>query len=83
MTVFQQEHSAAVALVNARTPAAPSTNPAMNTQSEDPDLQRAFKLVELHNEVKVKHAQGEDQGLGKARRDVKDVMEGLRREGVI
>ena len=55
----------------------------MSTQSEDPDLQRAFKLVELHNEVKVKHAQGEDHGLGNARRDVKDVMEGLRREGVI
>ena len=37
-------------------------------------MQRATDLVELHYGVKVKHAQGLDPGLVKARRDVERVI---------
>ena len=78
-----------MALVTARTPASPvsghqpSKPVSGEVDSRDPDLLRAFKLVELHNEVKMKHVQGQDQGLGQARREVKDTLERLRREGMM
>ena len=45
---------------------------------EDPDLQRALDLVELHYEFKEKHARGMDMGLRKARADVNAALENLR-----
>lgn len=44
---------------------------------EDPDMQRASDLVELHYGVKTKHMQGEDAGLRQARREVDMVLEKL------
>ena len=44
---------------------------------EDPDMQRAIDLVELHYGVKMKHAQGEDAALRQARRKVDMVLEKL------
>ena len=55
---------------------------SQESAAEDPDMQRATDLVELHYGVKVKHTQGLDSGLLQARRDVERVLEGLRsREG--
>ena len=44
---------------------------------EDPDLQRASDLLNLHQGVKMKHIQGEDTALTQARREVDMVMEKL------
>ena len=44
---------------------------------EDPDMQRATDLLELHYGVKTKHMQGEDAALRQARRDVDMVLEKL------
>lgn len=44
---------------------------------EDPDMQRATDLLELHYGVKMKHMLGEDAGLTQARRDVDMVLEKL------
>ncbi|KAI9878256.1 MAG: hypothetical protein M1830_001435 [Pleopsidium flavum] len=49
-------------------------------EEEDPDLQRALDLVELHSSVKVKHLQGMDLGLQRARGDVSEVLRKLRGE---
>ena len=84
-----QDHSAALNLVNARTPSSDSqpqaphsavTKPKLVSQdsaAEDPDMQRATDLVELHYEVKVKHVQGLDNRLVQARRDVDRALEDL------
>lgn len=88
----QQDHSAALNLVNARTPSSESQSRAQAPNSpvakpklvsqesaaEDPDMQRATDLVELHYGVKVKHAQGLDHRLVQARRDVRRVLDDLR-----
>ncbi|KAL8796724.1 MAG: hypothetical protein Q9195_001114 [Heterodermia aff. obscurata] len=83
--------SAALNLVNARTPSSESQAQASNSAvakpklvsqesaAEDPDMQRATDLVELHYEVKVKHAQGLDDRLVQARRDVDRALEDLRK----
>lgn len=47
---------------------------------EDPDMQRATDLVELHCDLKIKHIQGEDAGLEQARKDVDTVLDKLRDE---
>ena len=44
---------------------------------DDPDMQRATDLVELHYGVKMNHMEGEDVGLRQARRDVDRVLEKL------
>ena len=44
---------------------------------EDPDLQRAIDLVDLHYGVKVKHVQRPDMGLRQARINVNGLLEGL------
>jgi hypothetical protein len=50
-------------------------------QEEDPDLQRAKDLVQLHYSVKVAHADGVvDEGLLEARRAVREVLDGLEDE---
>ncbi len=41
---------------------------------KNPDLARAFDLMELHKSVKLRHSLGEDLGLVRARRDVEEVM---------
>ena len=52
---------------------------SQESAAEDPDMQRATDLVELHYEVKVKHAQGLDHRLVQARRDVQGVLDDLRK----
>ena len=47
---------------------------------DDPDLQRAMDLVNLHYGVKEKHMQGADMGLQSARKDVQRAVERLRGE---
>ena len=47
---------------------------------EDPDLQRAMDLVDLHYGVKMKHTQEEEE-LMQARREVDMVLEKLDRNG--
>ena len=88
---FSQDHSAALNLVNARTPSsdpqahqspdsAAVAKPKLVSQesaAEDPDMQRATDLVELHYEVKVKHVRGLDDRLVQARRDVDRALEDL------
>ena len=49
---------------------------------EDPDMQRAIDLVELHYGVKMKHMQGEDAALRQARREVDNVLEKLEGQGL-
>lgn len=75
-----QDHSAALALVSTRAPASntESSNRETSTKApdedDDPDMQRALDLMELHNGVKMKHVQGENQGLMQARKDVDTVL---------
>ncbi|KAL8947171.1 MAG: hypothetical protein Q9222_006523 [Ikaeria aurantiellina] len=79
------DHSAALALVSVRVPAAESPNiAAKQAQSSSPpgevydtDMERALDLMELHHGVKMKHVRGEDQGLMQARRDVDVVLNEL------
>ena len=49
---------------------------------EDPDMQRALDLVELHYGVKMKHVQGEDAALTQARREVDMVLEKAERHSL-
>jgi hypothetical protein len=53
---------------------------ASGLEAEDPDLQRALDLVELHYGVKEKQRQGVEMGLRMAREDVARVVEGMRRD---
>ena len=48
----------------------------------DVDMQRAIDLVALHYGVKMKHIQGDDEGLKQARRDVNAVLKGLSKKDV-
>ncbi|KAL8729828.1 MAG: hypothetical protein Q9166_004469 [cf. Caloplaca sp. 2 TL-2023] len=77
------DHNAALALVSTRAPASDTSGPESSKQGgskknhrtdSDPDMERAMDLVELHNEVKMKHVRGEDHGLKQARRDVDAVL---------
>ena len=51
----------------------------LKDSQDDPDLQRAMDLVDLHYGVKEKHKHGTDMELQKARQDVRRVMEGMNR----
>ncbi|MCJ1389299.1 hypothetical protein MMC18_002155 [Xylographa bjoerkii] len=55
------------------------TTSVLKDAQDDPDLQRAMDLVDLHYGVKEKHKHGTDMGLQKARQDVRRVMEGMHR----
>ncbi|MCJ1252624.1 hypothetical protein MMC24_000430 [Lignoscripta atroalba] len=71
----------------------PKPTPSNNTQhrsdlklegdGNDPDLQRAIDLVDLHYGVKVKHMQSLDMGLRQARLDVNAVLEKLKGGGKV
>ncbi|KAI4201210.1 MAG: hypothetical protein LQ350_003387 [Teloschistes chrysophthalmus] len=77
------DHNAALALVSTRA-SPPNTSAPQSAQAgspelaakagQDPDMQRATDLMELHHGVKLKHVRGEDQGLTQARRDVDNVL---------
>ena len=54
-----------------------ATSKPSEAENNDPDLQRALDLVELHYGVKERYARGEDMGLGKAREMVARVVEGM------
>ncbi|KAL8774710.1 MAG: hypothetical protein Q9209_000649 [Squamulea sp. 1 TL-2023] len=77
------DHTAAVALVTTRAPASDTLNvqPTQSHESKnadgtenDPDMERALDLMELHQDVKMKHVRGEDQGLMQARKGVDAVL---------
>lgn len=76
------DHSAALALVSVHRPerstitADSDRNLSVKT-TEDPDMQRATDLVDLHYNVKMKHVQGDDAGLMQARREVDMVLQKL------
>ncbi|KAI4093970.1 MAG: hypothetical protein LQ348_001575 [Seirophora lacunosa] len=81
-----EDHSAALALVSSRAPASDtstteSSKEDKSVQSQevnnDPDMQRALDLLELHHGVKMKHVQGEDRGLTQARKEVDTVLASL------
>lgn len=81
-----QDHSAALALVSVHKAdsslSGEGNNKGVNAGSgddvgEDPDMQRATDLLELHFGVKMNHMQGEDPGLRQARRDVDQVLRKL------
>ena len=76
-----QDHSAALALVSVYRSDRASVVRADEKAGEDPDMQRAIDLVDLHYGVKVKHAQGEDAALRQARREVDTVLEKLAGHG--
>ncbi|KAL9127298.1 MAG: hypothetical protein Q9217_003785 [Psora testacea] len=48
-------------------------------EDSDVDMQRATDLVSLHYGVKMKHKQGDDEGLEQARRDVDSVLKDLKK----
>ncbi|KAL8734772.1 MAG: hypothetical protein Q9181_003057 [Wetmoreana brouardii] len=82
------DYSAALALVSTRAPASDNSGTEASehhrlSDSQDgkdnPDMQRAMDLMELHHGVKLKHIRGEDQGLMQARRDVDAVLAKLER----
>ena len=50
--------------------------------TEDPDMQRATDLVDLHYGVKMKHVQCDDTGLRQARKEVDKVLEKLENHSV-
>jgi hypothetical protein len=70
-----QDPAAALALVSVRPGTTATTAPLGNSIAEstedDPDLQRAKDLIQLHYSVKMPHATGEDKGLLEARSSVK------------
>ncbi|KAI4247746.1 MAG: hypothetical protein L6R40_001332 [Gallowayella cf. fulva] len=77
------DHNAALALVSTRAPAADTQASESSKQEDaptpqraanDPDMQRAMDLMELHRGVKMKHVQGEDQELIQARKHVDAVL---------
>ena len=79
---FDQDHSAALALVSVHEHGRASTvadeHGELAVKAEaDPDMQRAVDLLELHHGVKMKHMQGEDAALRQARRQVDMVLERL------
>lgn len=45
----------------------------------DADMMRAVDLVELHDEVKLKHTKGDDAGLQQALKEVDEVSRALER----
>ncbi|MCJ1283694.1 hypothetical protein MMC26_003025 [Xylographa opegraphella] len=55
------------------------TTSVLKDAQDDPDLQRAMDLVDLHYGVKEKHKHGTDMELQKARQDVRRVIEGMHR----
>ena len=72
-----QDPAAALALVSVRPDTShvstdtTSVTPAKS--SDDPDLQRAKDLIQLHYSVKMPHSNGEDKGLLEARRSVEEL----------
>ena len=74
-------------LSNSTPKSAPSGGRSLRRKStldgaeNDPDLQRAIDLIELHYGVKEEHVQGRDTGLQQARADVSKVIESLNKTG--
>ncbi|KAJ5306468.1 hypothetical protein PENANT_c031G10287 [Penicillium antarcticum] len=72
-------HNEALALVNVhKTNASPESAETANVSTDKDDLRRAKELVELHYEVKARHANGTvDEELNQAREDVQRVLREL------
>ncbi|KAL4897655.1 hypothetical protein BDV59DRAFT_168205 [Aspergillus ambiguus] len=72
------DHHDALALVTVNERIAPSTTDENSTRTEEKpneDLQRAKELVELHYEIKARHANGTvGDELARAREDVNQVL---------
>lgn len=78
---FSEDPSAAVALVSVhKAPTSDDLDSRKHRGDRDPDMQRVTDLLELHQVVKVKHVQGDDEGLKQARRDVDKVLRRLERK---
>ncbi|KAI4277603.1 MAG: hypothetical protein LQ337_001626 [Flavoplaca oasis] len=84
------DHNAALALVSTRAPASDSITPNAiqpfkskgdHKTKNDPDMERAMDLIELHQGVKMAHVRGQDQALTQARKEVDAVLAELERLG--
>ncbi|KAL9625905.1 MAG: hypothetical protein Q9204_007744, partial [Flavoplaca sp. TL-2023a] len=82
------DHNAALALVSTRAPASDSITPNYiqpfdsngdHKTKNDPDMERAMDLIELHQGVKMTHLRGQDHGLAQARKEVDAVLAELER----
>ncbi|KAL8835274.1 MAG: hypothetical protein Q9176_007034 [Flavoplaca citrina] len=82
------DHNAALALVSTRAPASdsitpnsiqPFTSKGDHQTRNDPDMERAMDLIELHQGVKMTHVRGQDHGLTRARKEVDAVLAELER----
>ncbi|EME38326.1 hypothetical protein DOTSEDRAFT_141038 [Dothistroma septosporum NZE10] len=72
------DSNAAFALVSARPePSTEGNSTAKDKQTDDPDLNRAKDLLELHGTVKLAHQDGTDKDLNEARDAVAKVLRTL------
>ncbi|KAK0259999.1 hypothetical protein LTR91_015009 [Friedmanniomyces endolithicus] len=78
-TLYLADPKAALALVTARVShdGTAGAKPMARYEDDDPDLQRARNLVQLHASVKVAHQDGTDRELNEAREAVAKVMREL------
>ncbi|KAK0947610.1 hypothetical protein LTR29_000867 [Friedmanniomyces endolithicus] len=78
-TLYLADPKAALALVTARVShdGTAETKPMVRHEDDDPDLQRARNLVQLHASVKVAHQDGTDWELNEAREAVAKVLREL------
>ncbi|KAK1067618.1 hypothetical protein LTR12_015936 [Friedmanniomyces endolithicus] len=78
-TLYLADPKAALALVTAREShdRTAEAEPMVRHENDDPDLQRARNLVQLHASVKVAHQDGTDRELNEAREAVAKVMREL------
>ncbi len=74
-----QDPKAALALITARDShdRTAEAEPMARHENDDPDLQRARNLVQLHASVKVAHQDGTDRELNQAREAVAKVLREL------
>ena len=73
-----QDPNAALAMVSARPEPSTEVDGLTNDkQADDPDLNRAKDLLELHGTVKLAHQDGTDKGLNEAREAVAKVLRTL------
>ncbi|KZF25918.1 hypothetical protein L228DRAFT_264355 [Xylona heveae TC161] len=76
-------HDEASALVNAHKTLGNAKAEKIENQTQmldprdDPDLQRANDVMELHAAVKLKHSHGVDEALQRSRADVRRILSSL------
>ncbi|MCJ1478488.1 hypothetical protein MMC13_007168 [Lambiella insularis] len=80
---YLDEHSTEKKSDASTRPRAAHRTSLLEYAKDDPDLQRAIDLVDLHYGVKEKHKNSVDMSLQKARQDVQRMMEGMHRTQII